>query len=376
MVIKSLIIGCVLAASIVFPSLTHAEEVTTDVASDSVFAAVESFFLGEVTIIYSEGESSFEGYDEAYQRVNVRVTTGPDAGTDQFIEYVSTTSSFEHQKLAVGDSVIITKSSISGQDAYIILDRFRVPGVFTVLAVFLILALMFAGFRGVTSLFGLAASLAILAFGVVPAILQGHDPLFVSVIGSCIIAVISILLAHGANRRSGLALAATLLTLVAAVVFAIFAVFLAKLSGAGTEEAVYLQIGSLTSLNLQGLLLGGIIIGTLGVLDDVTTTQVASVEEISKADASLSARELYKRGINIGREHIAALVNTLALAYAGASFPLFLLFAINSGPPLWVVLNAEYVMEEVIRAIVGGASLIIAVPISTAFAAYYYGKKS
>ncbi len=177
------------------------------------------------------------------------------------------------------------------------------------------------------------------------------------------------------NKRSGIALGSTLITLVGAVIFSVVAVMLAKLSGSGTEEAIYLQIGSLPSLNLQGLLLGGMIIGTLGVLDDVTTAQVAAVEEIGIADVSLTRKELYKRGLRVGREHIASLVNTLALAYAGASFPLFLLFALEGGPPLWVVLNAEYVMEEVVRAIVGGASLVIAVPISTFAAAWYFGKK-
>jgi uncharacterized membrane protein len=375
--IKRFMVVGVLMIGAWLPSAAHAEETTVaDVPDDSVFVTVDPFYLGEVTIIYSEGQSSTEGLDEAYQRVNVRLKSGPDKGTDQFIEFVSTTNSFEQQKLSVGDTVIVTKSSIGGDDAYLILDKFRIPGVSIVLAIFFLLALLFGGFRGVSSLFGLAASLAILIFGVVPTILAGHNPLIVSVIGSCVIAVVSILLAHGVHKRSGLALVSTMITLVGAVLFALLAVMITKLSGAGTEEAVYLQIGSLPSLNLQGLLLGGIIIGTLGVLDDVTTTQVASIEEISKADTTLTGRELYQRGINVGREHIAALINTLALAYAGASFPLFLLFAINSGPPLWVVLNAEYVMEEVIRAIVGGASLVIAVPISTAFAAYYYGRKA
>ncbi len=157
--------------------------------------------------------------------------------------------------------------------------------------------------------------------------------------------------------------------------FSIFAVWLAKLSGSGTEEAVYLQLGSLPSLSLRGLLLGGMIIGTLGVLDDVTTTQVSTVEEISIADSSLTRKELYRRGLRVGKEHIASLVNTLALAYAGASFPLFLLFAIQGGPPLWIILNAEYVMEEVVRAVVCGAALVIAVPISTVAAAWFYGKR-
>lgn len=347
---------------------------TEPVPSDSVFVSQDAFYTGRVTIIFSEGVDTEPGFNEKYQRVNVRINNGPDAGKDELIEYSSSAGAFEQQKLAVGDTVIITADAIGGS-GYVIIDKLRIPGVLIALAAFFLLAIIFAGIRGVTSLFGLAASLGILAFGVIPAIMAGHDALLISVIGAFSIAVVSILLAHGVNKRSGIALGSTLITLIGAVAFSVVAVMLSKLSGSGTEEAVFLQIGSLPSLNLQGLLLGGMIIGTLGVLDDVTTAQVAAVEEIGIADPSFSRKELYKRGLRVGREHIASLVNTLALAYAGASFPLFLLFAANGGPPLWVILNAEYVMEEVVRAIVGGASLVIAVPISTFAASWYFGKK-
>lgn len=344
------------------------------VPSDSVFVSQDAFYTGEVTIIFSEGVDTEPGFNEKYQRVNVRLNNGPDAGKDELIEYSSSASAFEQQRLAVGDTVIVTADAIGGS-GYVIIDKLRIPGVLIALAAFFLLAILFAGIRGVTSLFGLAASLGILAFGVIPAIMAGHDALTISVLGAFSIAIVSILLAHGVNKRSGIALGSTLVTLIGAVAFSVVAVMLSKLSGSGTEEAVFLQIGSLPSLNLQGLLLGGMIIGTLGVLDDVTTAQVAAVEEIGIADSSLTRKELYKRGLRVGKEHIASLVNTLALAYAGASFPLFLLFAVNGGPPLWVILNAEYVMEEVVRAIVGGASLVIAVPISTFAASWYFGKK-
>lgn len=344
------------------------------VPSDSVFVSQDAFYTGKVTIIFSEGVNTEPGFNEKYQRVNVRINNGPDAGKDELIEYSSSASAFEQQKLAVGDTVIITADAIGGS-GYVIIDKLRIPGVLVALVAFFLLAIIFAGIRGVTSLFGLAASLGILAYGVIPAIMAGHDALLISVVGAFSIAVVSILLAHGVNKRSGIALGSTLITLIGAVAFSVVAVMLSKLSGSGTEEAVFLQIGSLPSLNLQGLLLGGMIIGTLGVLDDVTTAQVAAVEEIGIADPSLSRGELYRRGLRVGKEHIASLVNTLALAYAGASFPLFLLFAVNGGPPLWVILNAEYVMEEVVRAIVGGASLVIAVPISTFAASWYFGKK-
>lgn len=375
--IGALALGVMLFAS---PTIAKAEEAaptSPDIATAGGSALVEDrpFYLGRVTIIFSEGESEDLGPDQKYQRVNVQLLGGPDKGSDQMIEYIMNASSFDVQKLSVGNTVIAAKTATAnGQTEYVIMDKFRIPGVAISLAAFLLLAIVIGGIRGFTSMLGLGASLAILIFGVVPAIMNGHDPLLVCIIAAMVIAVVSILLAHGFNKRSYIALVATIVTLIGAIVFSFAGVWLATLSGTGSEAALYLQIGSLPSLNLQGLLLGAMIIGILGVLDDVTTAQAAAVEEIGIADPSLNAKELYQRGLRVGREHIASLVNTLALAYAGASFPLFLIFAVQGGPPLWVVLNAEYVMEEVVRTIVGGASLVIAVPISTAFAAWYFGK--
>ena len=129
-------------------------------------------------------------------------------------------------------------------------------------------------------------------------------------------------------------------------------------------------MGLLENIDLKGLLLGGIIIGALGVLDDVTTGAAAAVDEIYKANPAFTFTELYQRGLSVGREHITSLVNTLALAYIGASFPLLLLFTTNAAQPLWVALNAENIVEEVIRTLVGSTTLILAVPITTALMAY------
>lgn len=375
--ISAFALGVALFAS---PITARAEEVVSvpsDAATAGSSALVEErpFYLGRVTIIFSEGESNDLGPDQKYQRVNIQLLGGPDKGSDQMIEHIVNASSFDAQKLSLGDTVIVAKTVMANdQTEYVIMDKFRIPGVAISLVVFLLLAMVIGGIRGFTSMLGLGASLAFLVFGVVPAIMSGHDPLLVCIIAAMVIAVVSILLAHGFNKRSYIALAATVVTLIGAIIFSFAGVWLATLSGTGSEAALYLQIGSLPSLNLQGLLLGAMVIGILGVLDDVTTAQVAAVEEIGIADPTLNAKELYQRGLRVGREHIASLVNTLALAYAGASFPLFLIFAVQGGPPLWVVINAEYVMEEVVRTIVGGASLIIAVPISTAFAAWYFGK--
>jgi len=145
----------------------------------------------------------------------------------------------------------------------------------------------------------------------------------------------------------------------------------AKLLGNGSEQAYFIQAGYFGSINLQGLLLGGIIIGTLGVLNDITTAQAATVEEIHLANNQLSFRRLYQKGSSVGREHIASLINTLVLTYVGVSLPLFLLFSVN-GQSLWTVLNSSTIAEEIVRTLVGSMALILAVPVTTVLAAYYF----
>ena len=152
-------------------------------------------------------------------------------------------------------------------------------------------------------------------------------------------------------------------------------VYLGKLFGMGTEESIFIQSGVLQEVNLRGLLLGGIIIGALGVLDDITTAQTAAIDELSKANHKLGFAELYKAGTSIGREHIASLINTLALAYVGASLPILLLVSLNEDMPWWVMVNSEFIAEEIVRTLVGSSTLLLAVPISTWLAArtFAYG---
>lgn len=328
----------------------------------------------KVIAITEQGERDEAGIRDAYQVVLLEVLSGPDAGETVATEYVTSATLFRHQELHVRDTVVISKV---GADAgtYYVVDIFRLPAVAVCLVLFFLAAAFFGRRKGVGALLGLALSLGILLFFVVPKIFAGGNPLVISLIGSVMIAIVSIISAHGIERRTFVALAATLLTLFAAFILSAIAVAFAGLSGGGTEEAMFLQLNYLTDIDLQGLLLGGMVIGALGVLDDVTTAQVAAIEEIHKADPSLNFKELSLRGMSVGREHIASLVNTLALAYVGASFPIFLLFAIPDGPPLWALLNMEQIVEEVVRALVGGGALMLAVPISTFLAAWFFSKQ-
>lgn len=336
-------------------------------------SATQIYARGKVMEVVEDNVVADSPMAESEQVVLVEVLKGEDKGKAVTITYTFSSANYDDLKLEVGDRVVIAKVNDARGDNYYILDSYRLSTIYVYVALFALAAIVFGRSRGAGSLVGLGASLAILMLFVVPQIIHGGNPLVISFIGSCAIAIVSLLLAHGFNRRAFVALAATLTALVAAFLLAILAGAFAHLSGTGTEQAIYLQLSYLPNLDLRGLLLGGIVIGALGVLDDVTTAQVAAVEEIGLANQDLGVGELYTRGISVGREHIAALVNTLILAYAGASFPLFMLFALPDHPPLWVVLNSESIIEEILRALVGGTALMLAVPISTALAAAVFG---
>ena len=331
------------------------------------------YVRGKILEIITDDPGSGEVMSDAEQIVLVKILRGEEEGQTKTITYTFSASNYRDQRLAKGDMVVLGKVTDARGENYYVLDSYRLSTIIIYMVVFAAAAIVFGRARGAGSLLGLAASLGILMLFVVPRIIAGDNPTVICFIGAAAIAVVSILLAHGLKRRTYVALGATLFALVVAFGLALVATSFAALSGTGTEEAIYLQLSYLPGLDLRGLLLGGIIIGSLGVLDDVTTAQVAAVEEIGLANPALGVRELYERGISVGREHIASLVNTLILAYAGASFPLFLLFALPDHPPLWIVLNTEQVAEEIIRALVGGSALMLAVPIATALAAAVFG---
>ncbi|MFA5947088.1 MAG: YibE/F family protein [Patescibacteria group bacterium] len=335
-----------------------------------------SFYArGKVLNISKEGAVNDASGSTMFQDVTLEIQSGAEHGKVVNTEYSTAAASFERQKLHVGEQVVMAKTTDVRGDTYYVLDSFRLPVVGIFLLIFFVLAAFFGRGSGARAVLGLGVSLLVLMVFVVPRIFVGENPILICGLGAAMIAVISILLSHGIKLRSFVALGSTLIALVVAFVLSAIAVKLAALSGGGTEEAVFLQQSVANGLDLQGLLLGAMVIGTLGVLDDVTTAQVASVEEIHNANDRLTAKELYQRGISVGREHIASLVNTLALAYVGASFPIFLLFSMPDNPPLWVLLNTEQIMEEAVRALVGGGALILAVPISTVLAAYIFANR-
>ncbi len=341
---------------------------------DPGVSSPQEFYRAEVVEILEESEQNAGDYINHVQVFKARIIGGLEAGNEVEILDEGVLGLNKPFRLNVGDKIIVGKLSQFGEPFYFVADKYRLPSLGWVLAIFFAVAVLFGGIRGFTSILGLAVSILVLAIFVVPQILSGRDPLVVTVLGAVMIVCVSLFLAHGFKKRTVLAFLSTIITFGLAAVISKFFVDFTALFGLGSEGAFYLQVFPEANINLKGLLLGGILIGTLGVLDDVTTTQTAAVDELARANPGLSRKELYRRGLSIGREHIASLVNTLALAYAGAALPLFLLFSLNADQPLWVILNGEIVAEEVVRTLAGSLALILAVPISTLLAAKFIGR--
>lgn len=335
----------------------------------------DTYLIGKVVKVLDSTDQDFVHISEIVQQVRVRIIKGEKKGIEVAAQNIITSGEGSSIELKEGDAIMLVEAYGLDGRSYFVSDLYRLPWLWLVGGIFIVLVFLFSHFRGLMSLVGLGVSIVVLSGYIVPTILRGGDPMTTSIIGSIGILVSSLYLAHGFKKRTSLALASTFIVLMCTAVLAVLFVSLAQLFGNGTEEALFVQLGSGAAVNLKGLLLGGIIIGTLGILDDVTTAQTAAVEEIHRANPALSFGELYARGLSVGREHISSLVNTLVLAYAGASLPLFLLFFVNKGQPWWVIVNGEFVAEEIVRTLVGSSALVLAVPITTVLAAYIYSKK-
>jgi uncharacterized membrane protein len=337
---------------------------------------MNEFERGKVIKIIEEGSRKILDTVQPWQVVEVKILTGPDRGRQVKIEYGVGSSIRKYDTVRVGDEVVLSALGDARAREYIIVDKFRLRSAAFILVGFFALIIVLSRLKGLTSILGLSVSIAVLLTYIVPSITQGKDPVTTTLIGSVIIVFVSIYLAHGLNKRTTIAVGSTVITLILSIILSYVFVNAAHLSGAGTEDAYALQFGQFQGISLKGLLLAGIIVGTLGVLDDITTSISAAVDEIRKANPNLNVRELYNRGISVGREHISSLVNTLVLAYAGTSMPIFIFFLdIADTQPLWVTLNTEVIIEEVIRTLVGSTALVLAVPITTLIAALAYGSK-
>ncbi|MFB7273735.1 YibE/F family protein [Streptomyces sp. NPDC056244] len=298
------------------------------------------------------------------KKATIEVTSGKEKGRT-FVEIVQPDAP---RQFHVKQGVVVAYAPDAPRDLqYSVTDVNRKFPMALLAGIFALAVVVVGRLRGVMALVALAVSFAVLTLFILPAILQGSNPLVVAVIGASAIMLIALYMCHGLTARTSVAVLGTLVSLLLIGLLGSVFIGWASLTG-NTDDNTGLIHGLYPGIDMSGLLLAGVIIGSLGVLDDVTVTQTSAVWELHQADPSMGPRALYRAGIRIGRDHIASVVNTLVLAYAGAALPLLLLFSIaQSG--VGTVANSELVAEEIVRTLVGSIGLVASVPVTTALAA-------
>lgn len=360
------IIFTIFSINLLFNGSTFAQSPTPN----QITHPEESYYKADVIKIISlkkQGDAEFGNFNQIIQ---FRYLDGPMKGQIAEAENNGSIKFIDQKKVNVGEKIIILEIKQGEKITNTVWDKYRLNYIYFLIIGFFALVIIFAGLKGVGSIIGMATSFIILMGFIIPQILNGHDPLAITIIGSSIILFVTIFLAHGISKKTSVAVASTVIALTITGILAFVYVKMIGLTGLGDENNYMLQIGNV-NINAQGLLLSGIIIGALGVLDDVTTTQSAAIFEFFKLNKKLSVTDLYMKGYSVGKEHISSLVNTLILAYAGASLGLFVIFVLNpNNIPSWVMLNDEMIVEEIVRALAGSIGLVLAVPITTVIAAY------
>jgi uncharacterized membrane protein len=310
-----------------------------------------------------QGVGSGPGTTVVCAHVTARITSGPDRGKSAKVDVEPTVV---NAGIYPGDELRLARFKAVGTLAasYAFVDFARTTTLVWLAVAFAILVVVVARVRGFAALLGLALSFVVLIKFMIPALLAGENPLAVAVVGSAAIMFVLLYLAHGISIRTTTALLGTLFGLAAAALLGTWAVGAAHLTGAGNEENVTLSAVA-GEVRLSGLLLAGVVVASLGILNDVTVTQASAVWELRAVNPEASPRRLFAGAMRIGRDHIASVVYTVVFAYAGAALPVLLLINI-SGRPLTTIVTGEALGEEIVRTLVGCIGLVLSVPLTTA----------
>lgn len=323
-------------------------------------------YSAKVIDIKSEEERDvgWNGVKSVYKVLEVKLLDGPQK--DKIVIFES-----DFPEIGKGDRVFLNYLiDVGGVERYVITNINRTNQIYFFVALFVAVILFFGGKQGARSLIALIGSFLAIFYILIPTILAGWHPLLVCILVASGILFAAIFFTHGFNRESLVAYVGTMISVLITSILATIAVKITKLSGFSEEAAVYLNFNTGGALDFSGLLLGAIIIGVLGVLDDIAVTQSAVVTELFDSNKNISRLEVYKRAMRVGKEHVGALVNTLVLAYTGTALPLLLLFKIYNFD-FNTVINMEIFATEIIRTIIGSIGLVLTVPIVTFLAVVY-----
>lgn len=330
----------------------------------------ETFKAKVVEVLENTTTPEEEGSSLPQQKLQLQGLSGSWAGKSMVFDgtkfEVVSASQYE-----VGDVVMVSVSADpDGNNEFFVVDYVRQNSLYWLAIIFALVVVAVGRLKGLRALVVLLLTFLVIQKFIVPRILAGDNPLVISILGALVILGVAIYITEGFKRSSTVAIGSVLVSLIITGVLSIAFTAAAKLTGFVSEEAIYLKGLAGVDINIHGLLLAGIIIGTLGVLDDVIISQVVVVEELKRANRSLTNRTVFAKAMRVGIGHMSALVNTLFLAYAGASLPLLLLFSVREEPFLTFsqVINNDMIATEIVRTLTGSIGIVLAVPIATALA--------
>lgn len=314
---------------------------------------------GTVESIGETKTLEFEGKKQLYQQLKIKLADGKE------VEVINGAIPVTNPIIYKTNDRLILRLDTEG---WVIVDSIRTDGLL-MLAILFVLAVAFvSGKKGLGSLLSVAISFVIIFLWLLPGLLKGYDPILMTMTTSIMMIPITFFLSHGFNKKTWIAIGGTLVSLLVTSGLAALFIQLTKLTGYSSEESGILNTMLTIDIDMKGLLLSAIIIGMLGVLDDITVAQAGIVEQLKTANPKMKLKDLYFRTMKVGQDHIASMVNTLFLVYAGASLPLLMIF-MNNPHPVGEIINYEFMAEEIVRTLVGSIGLILAVPITTLLAA-------
>ncbi|MBU0670935.1 YibE/F family protein, partial [Patescibacteria group bacterium] len=335
-------------------------------------------FSAEVTKILDEQViESDDGIPQTKQKLLLKGLDGD--YENQNVTYDGTKYNFlSDVPYKEGDKLrMLHSTTAEGEDMFLIDDFIRTNQIYILVLAFIIITIAIGRWKGLSALIGLAISFLIILKMILPLIVEGYNPVLVTIAGAVIIMVGTLYIVHGFNRKTTSAVIGTVIGLVFIGFISWLFTELTRLTGTASEETLFISGVLGKTLNMKGILLAGMIIGALGVLDDITIGQASAVQQIREANPNMSFKEAYKRAMKVGIDHVGAIVNTLFLAYAGAAMPLLLLFQANQPPftSFEHIINHGVIAQEIVRAVCGSIGLILIVPITTLVAVYMFKSK-
>ncbi len=307
------------------------------------------------------------GMRQPFQRLQVQLDSSFYRGDVIELEWGGRRALDANGFLGPGDKVLLSLSRDGNTRSYAIVEIVRLPSLAPIAVLLVVALIAVARLKGLAALAGLASSVGVFLLAIVPALRAGQDPLLATLAGAIGIVAVSVFVVHGFNRKSAAALVGTVVGLVSVAVVGALALTLAHVTGLATEDQIFVAVGTDGRIDMTRLALAGVIVGSLGALVDMSVGQASATMELASAQASLRGRALYASALNIGRDHIGSLVNTLGLAYFGGALPLVVLLSIGY-QPLSVSLNSEEIVASLLTVTVASIGLVLCVPVTTAAA--------